>query len=222
MPQVPITDLILDYTLYPRHRVDDTNVRKLVLALEAGATLPPIIADRATKRVADGFHRHAAYKRVQGAEARVPVEWRTYPDAGALFLDAVRLNANHGRRLAPYDEALCIQRAEELHLEPEQLAAALSLTVARVEEVRLRKTAISPTAHLMPIKATAAHLAQEQLTARQVTGNEQAGGMRSLFYVNQVANLLENDLVDWQNPRLVEGLRCLARLLDEVLAAHAA
>ena len=47
---VPIADLVLDYTLYPRHQVNDTHVKDLMLALEAGAPLH--VARRAIHTVA--------------------------------------------------------------------------------------------------------------------------------------------------------------------------
>jgi hypothetical protein len=218
---IPLTGLILDYTIYPRHMVDDEHVRDLMRAIEAGVHLPPIVADKASKRVVDGFHRYTAYQRLHGEAARVAVEWQEYADDAALFEDAVRRNAGHGRKLAAYDQARCVAVAEELKITPERIAAALAVTVQRITDLKAAKTAIGVDARPMPIKATIRHLAQQHLSEEQEEGNRRAGGMRPLYYVNQVVNLLEHDLLDHGDTRLMARLAHLARLLESVVAQAA-
>jgi hypothetical protein len=53
------------------------------------------------------------------------------------------------------------------------------------------------------------------LTTKQADGNVKAGGMNQLFYVNQIINLLENDLLDFSNVRLTDRLQYLKELLPE-------
>lgn len=53
------------------------------------------------------------------------------------------------------------------------------------------------------------------LTTKQVDGNVKAGGMNQLFYVNQIVNLLENDLLDFSNMKLIDRLQYLKELLPE-------
>ena len=98
-----VSGLVLDRELSPRERLGSNHVRQLAEALRAGATFPPIVVQRGTSRVVDGFHRVEAHRRVYGREALVEVVEKEYVDDGELFLDAVRLNAAHGSRLAPYD-----------------------------------------------------------------------------------------------------------------------
>lgn len=53
------------------------------------------------------------------------------------------------------------------------------------------------------------------LTTKQADGNVKAGGMNQLFYVNQIVNLLENDLLDFSNVKLVDRLQYLKEILPE-------
>ena len=217
-PQVEVVktaSLVLDYNLYPRQRLDATNVREIVHALEAGITLPPIVADRLSRRVVDGFHRVTGCQHYYGTDAEITVLWQDYPDDTALFEDAMRLNAGHGRKLTPFDQARCLIRAKELHLEPDRVAAALSLTVERLVALEIRKVAIGPDSKMVPIKYTLRHLAGQQLTKQQVSGNQAAGGPSGLYFVNQVINLLEQGLVDWRNPQLLGRLDVLTELLTD-------
>src|SRR5436190_4972945 len=98
--RVPASTLVLDYNLYPRHKLDPVNLRTLNEALDAGEALPSVIADKTSKRVVDGFHRTTVALR---RNVDVAVEWRTYKDDAAMFLDAVALNARHGVPLEPFD-----------------------------------------------------------------------------------------------------------------------
>lgn len=202
--RVPPETLLLDYDLYPRHQIDGTNVANITRAREAGIELPPVIVWRKNKKVIDGFHRVTDALRHELQS--IAVEWRDYKNEAAAFEDAMVLNA-HGRQLTPYDKARCIQLAEALRLEPERLAAALCMTQLRLEELRLRKTAIDPESKIVPIKATLHDFAGTKLDRKQVEGNKQAGGMYPLAYVNQVINLLDNHLVDQANEKLVARLQ---------------
>jgi hypothetical protein len=80
-------ELVQDYSLYPRTVTDDAHVARLVEALRAGETFPPVVADKASRRVVDGFHRIKAYIRAEGDEAKCAVEWRDYADDQARSTD---------------------------------------------------------------------------------------------------------------------------------------
>lgn len=213
-----VSALVLDYTLYPRHTVDQQNVTRLEQMLEAGVKLDPIIAERESHRIVDGFHRFYAYTKWQGPDAQVRVELRDYADDAALFVEAVELNTGHGKALSPYDQSRCISIFDRLQVDPAAQANALHLTPDRLGKLELRKTALGTNASLsvqkIPIKATVRHLAGQQLTPTQQVASERTGGMQPLFYVNQVTNLIEGDLVDWNNVNLVLALTKLRDLLN--------
>ena len=72
------------------------------------------------------------------------------------------------------------------------------------------------------LKRTVAHFAGEEVPAPVREFNEhQAGGLDQLFYINQVASLIEAGAVDWDRPKVVEGLRHLHSLLETALVSTA-
>ena len=217
MPKVKIEKLVLDYNLYPRTEVDSVTVTDLVAAKESGADLPPVVVDKKSMRVADGFHRIAMCKRLK--IDKIDVVYKDYASEAELYLDAVALNAKHGRKLSRYDQVRIITRAEELDISPIVIAESLNITINRAETLKIKKTAVSQK-KIIPIKRTLGHLAGRQLSSRQTKGNEKAGGMRPLFYINQVGNLLENDLIDWEDGKLVEALKVLGRMINLRVAAN--
>ena len=211
-----VSELLLDYDLYPRDRIEPYNVNQMVEALKAGRELPPIIVDRKSLRVVDGFHRVRAYQKLYGLDAEIPVELRDYKDDAQMFTDAVRLNANHGRQLSTYDRARCIARAESLKLEPEVISSMLNMTVERIAEMKAERFA---TYKMEPrvLKRTTAHLAGKELTDDEAQYNIKAGGMHQTFYINQVIAMLEADTVNWENQKVLNGLKRLYDLLDKTM-----
>ena len=91
-------DLIEDFDLYPRTTVDSLHVARIADSLAAGETVPAIIVDP-KGRVIDGLHRRRAALRVWGDDAMIECEVRTYANDKDAYLDAVRLNARHGKAI---------------------------------------------------------------------------------------------------------------------------
>jgi len=215
-----VSELILDYELYPRERIEPFNVTQMVEALNAGRELPPVIIDRKSRRVVDGFHRVRAYQKLYGLDAEIPVEVRDYKDDAQMFADAVRLNASHGRQLSTYDRARCIAKAEALKLEPEVISSVLNMTLERIGEMKAQRFA---TYKMEPrvLKRTTAHLAGKELTDEEAEYNIKAGGMHQTFYINQVIAMLEADTVDWESEKVVNTLKRLNGLLDKAMMVRA-
>lgn len=218
--KIKIEKLVLDYDLYPRTQVDSVHVNDIVNAIDAGVEMPPLLVDRKTKRVVDGFHRYKAYekRRYTSIEATM----KSYRSEKDIYLDAVSLNSSHGRRFAHYDQVRVIARSEQLNMPVEVIATALNITTKRVEELRLSKQAVDNNGRVMAIKRTLSHFRQKELTVRQVRGNDKAGGMSSMYYVNQVINIVENGILDHENIGLMERVATLRDLLNKVLKKRAA
>ncbi|KKL28226.1 hypothetical protein LCGC14_2377240, partial [marine sediment metagenome] len=158
MESIELTELVLDWGLYPRTSLDTTNVRMIVQALEAGETMPPLIVDRTTKKIVDGFHRYHAYLTVLPDNGEVEVEFRDYESTGELFTESLRLNARHGRSLTPLDRANALQRGEEFGLTVEQISGALALTVERATALTKSRSATTPSGEPLMLKHTLKHL----------------------------------------------------------------
>ena len=212
-----VSGLVLDRELSPRARLGSNHVRQLAEAIKAGATLPPIVVDRETSRIVDGFHRVEAHRRVYGREALVEAEERDYADEGELFLDAVRLNATHGSRLAPYDQLRCVSIAERLSIDPSRVAGALSVRPSYVGDLSARRTGTElSTSAPIPLKRTIEHMRGRPLTPAQIEVNAKLGGQSQTFYLRQINLLAETDLFDLEDPRVREGLRRLESNLERL------
>ena len=241
MQKVNINSLILDFDLYPRCKVDSQHAGYMLDSIEAGVELPPVIIDKKSKRVIDGFHRVTAWQRFfKLNKEEIPtinVILKSYTSEANMFLDAMKYNASHGRMLTQYDRAHCIIKAEALELSIDVTSGALSITVDKYGELRAEHTGelhVSPhlskkgnkttrkTAHhktkLIPLKRTIKHLAGKELTVQQVEVNKKLSGMNQSFYVNQLIDLIESDLLDRENTNLMARLEKLYDLLKETVS----
>jgi len=214
--RIKVAELLLDYVLYPRERIDSCNVRQIAEALRAGVELPPIVVDKKSLRVVDGFHRVRAYQRVYGAVAEIPAELMTYKTDAAMFCDAVRLNARHGKQLSTYDQARCIAKAETYSLEPEVISSLLNMTIKRFSEMKMTKFATYKN-EMVALKNTSAHLSGKDLTDGEAEYNARAGGMNQTFYINQVIAMLETDTVNWDNQNVTNAIKKLYDLLGKAM-----
>ena len=213
---VRLATLVFDFNIYPRHKIDEYHVREMCDSLLVGNMPPPIIVERATKRVIDGFHRTQAYRKVFGLDAKIPAIVKEWPDEASMMLEVVASNSTHGRALTPQDRVRCIALLEERGLQPEQMATALCMTPNKITEMKATRIAqynMEP----VVLKRSAAHLAGRDLSSEEMEYNTKAGGLNQAFYVNQVIAMLEKDTMDWDNNNLVSVLRKLLELLEQNL-----
>lgn len=217
MVKVKASKLILDYNLYPRHQINPQNVRDLRRALQTGVTLPPVIADKKSQRVIDGFHRVTEALK---DDRKIDIEYKTYKNDSAMLLDAIRLNAGHGQKLTEYDKARCVAIAGEAGISRGELAAAMAVTTERVDQIRRDKIAIAPSGRPLPIKHALRKLAGKHLTVEQARANERVTGTSQVFMVNQVIDLLEGNLIDHENKNLMERIGALYDLLSSLVTSE--
>lgn len=212
---IPANELVLDYDLYPRHTVDSMNVRGLRDAYDAGVKLPPVRADRTSKRVTDGFHRVSMYLAHDPATL-VPTELRDYASETEMLEDAIAANAEHGLRLSSYDRSRCLLLADRYGLAVERVATALRVNMDVLGQLRARKTAFDSSGNPLPIKRTLRHLAGSQLNERQQHANKRASGWSVRFHADQILNAIAGGIVPDDAPTL-EVLRRLDVELGQFL-----
>lgn len=212
-----ISGLKLEHGLYPRHSVDSYHVKQLTEALRAGADFPAVVVEKATGRVVDGFHRISAVREVYGGEALIEALERVYECEEDLFLDAVRLNAGHGRRLAPYDQARCAAIGQRLSVDRSRLADALSVRPAAVDQLSAERFGSElSTRSPIPLKRTIQHMRGKSLSKAQIEANNKLGGHAQSYYANQLILLLENDLLDVENEKLLRRVAKLKGLVGDL------
>ena len=217
--KVEVSSLVFDHNLYPRFEIDDYCITDYARAMEAGAIFPPIIADRKSRRVVDGWKRGKAALKFSGDGAKIEVEWRDYKDEAAVLLDAISTNTIHGERISRYDLQRCAILGQQFGIREDLLAAAMRVTPDHLEQIRakLRSTRAGD---VIANKQVGAHLPLV-VTVKQADGLKRSGGNNQAFFINQVINLIENNLLDTGSERVMERLAHLAAIIEPLVAEAA-
>ncbi len=212
--KMPAAKLVLDFTNYPRHAVDDVNVSDLVRVLASGGVLPPIIADRLSLRVVDGFHRHGAHLKHFGDGAILDVILRDYKDEAEFFRAATEANVSHGRKLDKHDRTRIVLRLRELGVDDRTIAQTLHVPEDHVTTLALNVvlTPVVP-AQLVPSKRGFEHMrgaifTETQLHALKTVRSGEAGRIAL-----ELIRLLNADCVNRGSEQIVSRLRELSDVL---------
>ena len=218
---LPLTALVEDYDLYPRHHVDTVYVSRLRASLEAGATLPPLIVDKKTKRLVDGWHGARAIRKVFGENADVAVIERSYPDEATLLADAVQYNISHGRLLDNRDLARSAWLMEEAGFPTEQIAVQLQVPEKRLQRIMVRVVQVKNGKDHDPVvlKASTLHL-EGDVSREQAEAIDRQPGTSHTLIAQQLREALVYQLVNEDNPRLRSELTQLLPVLEDWVAAH--
>lgn len=216
--KIKASELVEDFDLYPRADVDSTHVSHIAQAIEAGVEMPPIRADIRTKRIVDGFHRRRAYIRVYGDAAEVEALLKPYKSESELFLEAMRLNANHGRNMTSFDRTHAIEKAMRFEIDPALIATALNMKIERVTEFKTERCAkLENSRRVVPLKQSIRHMRGHTMTKEQCEIVPKLGGNNQSFYVTQLILLIDNGMMDMVDEKLVERLGLLHGKLGKLL-----
>lgn len=222
--QLPLAKLVEDMDLYPRHAVDTAHVQSLVFALESGATLPPIVADKRSKKITDGWHRARAYRRVIGPEAVVDVELIPYKNEAEMIVDAVARNAAHGRPFDAIDRTRSVVMLRTIGCSDAQIGLALKVPEARVEKLMVKLASAPkssgetiPGTNQVALKRSVIHLAGQSLTKSQAKTHAMLPGVSFLLIAKQLYQGLAERMVNLEDEKLVKQLADLRDLLVQLL-----
>jgi len=192
--KVKAIELIFDWNLWPRHKaevLDQTNLRQLREALQAGNRFPPIIVSD-DMRIVDGFHRTRAILDVLGEEGKIDAEIRHYENEAAMFLEAMALN-NQGLKLSPLDRAFSFLKARKMKIPVPAIAIALGMPEEKLKTFIAKRSAKTQDGEIIPLPGGAINLAGKVLTESQEHFARHTGGCVPLMYARMFLNALRAD-----------------------------
>lgn len=232
---VQLEQIEIDQSIYPRAYVSDNHIEAMEDAVRAGATLPPILIDRRSMRLVDGYHRYQRAKRAGDESIRAILQ--DFEDEQAVFEAAISANAQHGYNYAPYDRQRIIGIGLQLGLTIDRLATALNMTVVKAsslqrgfsESDKRHSGVILPSAkaekkrRYVPFDGSG-HRAKAEPTGvavQSLPGLPNTAGESQMFYINQLVVVIENKLLDFRQDRLTYMLHKLAKLIQDKVPLHA-
>ncbi len=139
MEKLSLSEIKIDWDIYPRTDLNRDNTLRLIDSLSAGAEIPPPLIDLKTKTLVDGFHRYHAYLEKYGKSYCITVTSEDFKDKKEMLLRSARVNSIHGQPLSNQDKTKCIVIAEKMGLKIDRVAQSLSITKERVRKLYERR-----------------------------------------------------------------------------------
>lgn len=200
---VRVSTLEFPFELYPRNKRDEEHVERLAVALKAGETLPPIIVEEKSLRVADGWHRSAAHERVYGHDSEIPAEFWTYKSDEFFFIHATRLNTMHGLKLSSHDEVRCLTIAKNFQIGSDKIRRVLAITPERAKE--LMENGWEGRKQATPIPNGLQYLGRRTLSKDQLAVLGKLSGKPPSHHARELLLMLEHDLMPDPSPTTLLG-----------------
>ena len=191
--KMKVLELVVDWALWPGYEANDldsTNVSRMKEALKAGMELPPIIADKKSFRIIDGFHRQKAYLSVFGEDVTVSVDLREYRNDAEMFLEAARLISIQGLPLSPKDKVHVFIVGRRMKLPLAKLAVALGMSKETADDLIKKRTARTSKGEVIPLAAGASKLAGKSLNKSQEKFARTSNGMQPIVNARLLLNAL--------------------------------
>ena len=215
--KVKIARLVEDLAIYPRHSVDGAHVSALEEAIRSGAHIPPVVVDDRTMRIVDGFHRCRALRRIYGDGAEIDAELVKYKTEKDVLADAIKRNTSHGLKLQRVDQTRCILMLRGVGATDEEIQRSLSVTQGRFKTLTLNvaKIECDGSSKSIAIKRCISHKRGNTLTAKQAEAHKRAPGVSYLLIATQLYDAMKEEMLDMENPRMVEKLKQIKEWLNE-------
>jgi ParB-like chromosome segregation protein Spo0J len=189
---VPIEQIVEDFNVYPRTMVSGPHTATIRDAMQAGEKMPPVILDKKSMRIVDGFHRYRAHKQLK--HEKVECELRPYKTEADLFADAVRLNATHGRPLVPFERKRAVEMLRRYNVDDARIVQIIKAPIERVIEITSR-FATTEAGEERALKAPHERmLAGGHVTAAQETADGKRDGMNPTYHARQLVIAIKSGL----------------------------
>ena len=100
-----------------------------------------------------------------------------------------------------------------MNMSIDRISKALHVTTEQLVGLKTSKMGVGKDGEKVPLKTTINHMAGKKLTKKQIAVNEKLSGMTQSYYVETVIRLIESNLIDQTNEKLLERLEYLKKLL---------
>lgn len=195
--QLRIADVVVDETMYPRHKLSAHNIAQIKDGYLSGSDVPPIVVWKSKRILVDGQHRLMAKQQIVGPEGMIDALLIEYDSKRDALADAVKRNSAQGYRLTTWDKVRSIMLLQAVKADEDTIARSLNCsldTVHRLAE-RIKESAEGPIATKggSEVIAEAAKVTKAQV--ERTVGAD--SGMHVTFHLNQIIGKIKAKMIKW-------------------------
>lgn len=222
-----IKDIIWEREFYPRseHCPNWQTVYQYIQAMKSKSEFPPIIVGQEGNiySIIDGVTRFEASKRLKRTEIYGYVidlpkdKW---------YELSVNLNITNGQRFSPFEVSSIILKFRKLKYPDAKIAQIVRIPIVNIQKLLLGKVAKvqignnvtrngKPIFEDRSIKNVIGHLAGAEVSEDIIQAQSSMYGWSQVDLIAELRSLLEKDLIDFSNIKIVENLRFIDKLIRQ-------
>ncbi len=204
--------------LYPRNQTNYITTLRYSSALQTGAVFPPITVAKVKRTyiLIDGAHRIEANK--MNKEPYIGAEILENLSEKEMFIEAVKRNTLHGLQFSAQETARVVLKLRELKVSKNKIAELVRIPNDRLKPF-MAKRMVRIVGERGGVKGTDILKSEVKHLAGSYTGEldqKKFVGIGQVQLINDLINLVEKDLIDFDNKTVGARLKKLYRLLGEI------
>ena len=216
--RLAVNQIVVDEEIYPRNDTNWLTVYQYTQAMETGSVFPPLTVGKKDKSyvLLDGRHRLIAWKNRKATTVPVIVSRIAPKD---FFAEAIRLNALHGRPLAPQERIRAIVKLRQIGYADVRISKLLWMPLTTMRKLVAER--------VERIKLSSGHVASVVRKAVIPPGRLKSDDQQRIFAVrsqvdllDQLVGLIEQGMLLVSDEEVYARLVRIRQLLSTVLAGR--
>lgn len=217
-----VNQVLVDKEIYPRFSIDFVTLSKYASAMESGVVFPPICVSFLDGKcyLVDGRHRLEATK--MRKEQHISVELFEAKDKKEIYLEAIRRNIVHGKPFSVQEVTNLVITLEKWKLSQIEISSIVHIPVDRlIPFVAKRSVLITDTNGVqgrIGLRKPLTHLSNTVQDSSSLSGQNTLVGADQVHLLETVIKMLKNKWFDLEDKTVMEKLRHLSILLNQITA----
>ena len=218
MKEIVKTDEIkLDNNFYPRFKQSWVTVQDYAESMRIGAKFPPIVLGKHWGKfyLIDGFHRLKAYE--QNGVKYVETEILKIKNKQQIYIEAVKLNAIHGRPFSFQEKINIAVNLEKMKIAPETITKIIGIGRKKLKQFKVEKISYTPSGNEVILKKPLEHLAGLNLDEEQLNSQEKIiGGLGQAQIINSLIEMIDSETINLNHKIVKRRIKTLYRKLKKL------
>lgn len=130
---IKLGDIIINPIYQLRKETPDFHVRRYSESMRNGDVFPPIILNKKTNELLDGFTRYTSYKKVfKDPEYAVPIEYKSFKTEKEKFMFIAEQNCKHGNPYGTWEKKNIVRQLQENGASLDEISNVLGIRISKI------------------------------------------------------------------------------------------
>lgn len=218
---VDISKIKIVEELYPRNSWSWQTAYSYAQAMKKGDVFPPIKLATYNKQyvLVGGRHRLEASKQAQKGKKQRYIQAVIVDGLSKdeIYQESVKDNIENGLPFSPLDKVKIVQKLQSMNVPMEKISDLVRIPLDTIERLIITKTTNTVSGKPIALKSPLRNFAGISVEDNIEDIQSHFTGATQLNTINTMIDLIENDLIDWNNNSVVERFEYLRELMMSLI-----